>query len=154
MLISSLSLILTLILDNLLPSSQTATVPFHVLSSWHVLFLDPYKVNPELQKNSTVEPMKNLFPNIRPFRGMSGFGQRFPKHKQNIALDLFHSFAVKKILADFMAVYEFSLCFPHELLMPFWKVPSNISYKSLKNFPMQNSYCDHRNFDSINQPQD
>jgi hypothetical protein len=24
----------------------------------------------------------------------------------------------------------------------------------LKNFPMQNSYCDHRNFDSINQPQD
>jgi hypothetical protein len=32
-------------------------------------------------------------------------------------------------------------------------VPSNISYKSFKtyNLPMQNSYCDHRNFDSVNQ---
>ena len=32
-------------------------------------------------------------------------------------------------------------------------VPSNISYKSFKtqNLPMQNSYCDHRNFDSGNQ---
>ena len=29
---------------------------------------------------------------------------------------------------------------------------SNISYKSFKtqNLPMQNSYCDHRNFDSVN----
>jgi hypothetical protein len=33
-------------------------------------------------------------------------------------------------------------------------VSSNISYKSFKtlNLPMQNSYCDHRNFDSGNQP--
>ena len=33
-------------------------------------------------------------------------------------------------------------------------VPANISYKSFKthNLPMQNSYCDHRNFDSVNQP--
>jgi hypothetical protein len=33
-------------------------------------------------------------------------------------------------------------------------VPSNISYKSFEtyNLPMQNSYCDHRNFDSVNQP--
>jgi hypothetical protein len=33
-------------------------------------------------------------------------------------------------------------------------VPSKISYKSFKtqNLPMQNSYCDHRNFDSVNQP--
>ena len=33
-------------------------------------------------------------------------------------------------------------------------VPSNISYKSFKtyNLPLQNSYCDHRNFDSVNQP--
>ena len=33
-------------------------------------------------------------------------------------------------------------------------VPSNIAYKSFKtqNLPMQNSYCDHRNFDSVNQP--
>ena len=33
-------------------------------------------------------------------------------------------------------------------------VPSNISYKSFKtlNLPMQNSYCDDRNFDSVNQP--
>jgi hypothetical protein len=32
-------------------------------------------------------------------------------------------------------------------------VSSNISYKSFKiyNLPMQNSYCDHRNFDSVNQ---
>ena len=32
-------------------------------------------------------------------------------------------------------------------------VLSNISYKSFKtqNLPMQNSYCDHRNFDSVNQ---
>jgi hypothetical protein len=31
-------------------------------------------------------------------------------------------------------------------------VPSNISYKSFKKLlPMQNSYCDHRNFDSVNQ---
>jgi hypothetical protein len=31
-------------------------------------------------------------------------------------------------------------------------VPSNISYKSFKtqNLPMQNSYCDHRNFGSVN----
>jgi hypothetical protein len=31
-------------------------------------------------------------------------------------------------------------------------VPSNISYKYFKtyNLPMQNSYCDHRNFDSVN----
>ncbi len=30
---------------------------------------------------------------------------------------------------------------------------SNISYKSFKlpNLPAQNSYCDHRNFDSVNQ---
>jgi hypothetical protein len=28
-------------------------------------------------------------------------------------------------------------------------VPSNISYKSF-NLAMQNSYCDHRNFDSVN----
>jgi hypothetical protein len=28
-------------------------------------------------------------------------------------------------------------------------VPSNISYKSFKTLPMQNSYCDHRNFDSV-----
>jgi hypothetical protein len=31
-------------------------------------------------------------------------------------------------------------------------VPSKISYKSFKTLPMQNSYCDHRNFDSVNQP--
>jgi hypothetical protein len=32
-------------------------------------------------------------------------------------------------------------------------VPSNISYKSFKtwNLPMQNSYCVHRNFDSLKQ---
>jgi hypothetical protein len=32
-------------------------------------------------------------------------------------------------------------------------VSSNISYKSFKtyNLPMQNSYCDHRNFDNVNQ---
>ena len=32
-------------------------------------------------------------------------------------------------------------------------VPSNVSYKSFKtqNLPMQNSYCDHRNFDSVDQ---
>jgi hypothetical protein len=32
-------------------------------------------------------------------------------------------------------------------------VSSNISYKSFKtyNLPMHNSYCDHRNFDSVNQ---
>jgi hypothetical protein len=31
-------------------------------------------------------------------------------------------------------------------------VSSDISYKSFKtyNLPMQNSYCDHRNFDSVN----
>ena len=31
---------------------------------------------------------------------------------------------------------------------------SNISYQFFKteNLPMQNSYCDHRNFDSVNQP--
>jgi hypothetical protein len=31
--------------------------------------------------------------------------------------------------------------------------PSNISYKSFNilNLPMQNSYCDHRNFDIVNQ---
>jgi hypothetical protein len=28
-------------------------------------------------------------------------------------------------------------------------VPSNISCKSYANLPMQNSYCDHRNFDSV-----
>jgi hypothetical protein len=30
-------------------------------------------------------------------------------------------------------------------------VPTNISYKSFKtyNLSMQNSYCDHRNFDSV-----
>jgi hypothetical protein len=28
---------------------------------------------------------------------------------------------------------------------------SNISYKSFKTLPMQTSYCDHRNFDSVNQ---
>ncbi len=35
-------------------------------------------------------------------------------------------------------------------------VPSNISYKSLKtsNIPTQNSYCGHRNFDSVNQPRE
>jgi hypothetical protein len=34
-------------------------------------------------------------------------------------------------------------------------VPSNISYKSFKtyNLPTQNSYCDHRNFDCVNQTQ-
>jgi hypothetical protein len=33
-------------------------------------------------------------------------------------------------------------------------VPSNISYRSFKtkNLPMQNTYCDHRNFDSVNHP--
>jgi hypothetical protein len=33
-------------------------------------------------------------------------------------------------------------------------VPLKISYKSFKtyNLPMQNSYCDHRNFDGVNQP--
>ena len=31
-------------------------------------------------------------------------------------------------------------------------VPSNISYKSFKTLPMQNFYCDHRNFDSVNEP--
>ena len=30
-------------------------------------------------------------------------------------------------------------------------VPLNISYKFFKNLPMQNSYCGHRNFDSVNQ---
>ena len=30
-------------------------------------------------------------------------------------------------------------------------VPLNISYKSFKTSPVQNSYCDHRNFDSVNQ---
>jgi hypothetical protein len=35
-------------------------------------------------------------------------------------------------------------------------VPSKISYKSFKNLPMQNSYCDnrnvdHKNFTSVNQ---
>jgi hypothetical protein len=40
--------------------------------------------------------MKNLLPNIRPFCGMSGFGQRSPKHKQNIVLDIFHSLTEKE----------------------------------------------------------
>ncbi len=34
-------------------------------------------------------------------------------------------------------------------------VPSNISYKSFRTqdlFPVQNSSCDHRNFDGVNQP--
>ena len=33
-------------------------------------------------------------------------------------------------------------------------VPSNIFYKFFKtwNLPTQYSYCDHRNFDSVNQP--
>ena len=33
---------------------------------------------------------------------------------------------------------------------------SNISYKSFEpyNLPMQNSYCDHRNFDRVNQSYD
>jgi hypothetical protein len=32
-------------------------------------------------------------------------------------------------------------------------IPSKISYKSFKtqNLPVQNSYCDHRNFDSVDQ---
>jgi hypothetical protein len=32
-------------------------------------------------------------------------------------------------------------------------VPSNISYKSFKtyNLPMKNSYCDHKNFDNVNE---
>ena len=32
-------------------------------------------------------------------------------------------------------------------------VPSNISYKSFKtyNLPMPNSYCDHRDFEGVNQ---
>ena len=30
-------------------------------------------------------------------------------------------------------------------------IPLNISYKLFKNLPMQNSYCGHRNFDSVNQ---
>ena len=30
-------------------------------------------------------------------------------------------------------------------------VPPNVSYKPFKNAPMKNSYCDHRNFDSVNQ---
>ncbi len=35
-------------------------------------------------------------------------------------------------------------------------VAANISYKSFKtqNLPAQNSYCDHRNFDSIARPLD
>ena len=31
-------------------------------------------------------------------------------------------------------------------------VPSRISYKSFKTLPKKNPYCDHRNFDSVNQP--
>jgi hypothetical protein len=33
----------------------------------------------------------------------------------------------------------------------FESIPSNSSYKSFKtwNVPLQNSYCDHRNFDSV-----
>jgi hypothetical protein len=30
-------------------------------------------------------------------------------------------------------------------------VCSNISYKSFKTLPVQNSYCDHRNFDIVKQ---
>ena len=38
-----------------------------------------------------------------------------------------------------------------ESLLNTESVLSNISYKSFKtyNLPMQNSYCDHRNFDSV-----
>ena len=38
-----------------------------------------------------------------------------------------------------------------DLMLNTESVPSNISYKSFKtkNLPMQNSYCDHRNFDSV-----
>jgi hypothetical protein len=40
-----------------------------------------------------------------------------------------------------------------DLMLNTDSVSSNISYKFFKtqNLPMQNSYCDHRNFDSVNQ---
>jgi hypothetical protein len=38
-----------------------------------------------------------------------------------------------------------------EAVLNIASVPANISYKSFKTFPMQNSYCDHRNFVNVNQ---
>ena len=41
-----------------------------------------------------------------------------------------------------------------DLLFNTKPVCSNIPYQSFKtqNLPVQNSYCDHRNFDGVNQP--
>ncbi len=42
--------------------------------------------------------------------------------------------------------------FVYEMFEGAQLVPSNISQKSFKqNLSMQNSFCDHRNFDSVNQ---
>ena len=38
-----------------------------------------------------------------------------------------------------------------DLMLNTNSVPTNISYKFFKTLPMQNSYCDYRNFDSVNE---
>ena len=58
-----------------------------------------------------------------------------------------------KANSKFWRICKKLMCEGTESVSNIESVPSIISYKSFKtyNLPMQNSYCDHRHFDSVNQ---